>query len=106
MADKFDKPEKPTLTTGPKKPMRAANSRMEEAQRKAQAMAKSTPGGAGQFFQEAWVELKKTTWPTQPVLIKSTTVVLALVAAVAVWVGCLDAFLTAFTTSLHIFSTR
>ena len=43
-----------------------------------------------QFFQEAWIELKKTTWPSQDVLIKSTTVVLALVLAVAIWVGGLD----------------
>ena len=69
------------------------NSRMDQIQKRAQAMAatKRKPVDARTFFQEAWVELKKTTWPTKDVLVKSTTVVLALVLAVAVWTGGLDA---------------
>jgi preprotein translocase subunit SecE len=66
------------------------NSRSAEIQRRAQMMAKRKPVSPQQFFQEAWVELKKTTWPTRAELTKSTSVVLALVAAVGVWVGVLD----------------
>ena len=43
-------------------------------------MAKAQPTSPAQFFQEAWVELKKTSWPNRDVLTKSTSVVLALVA--------------------------
>ena len=59
-----------------------------------------------QFFREAWVELKKTTWPNREVLTKSTTVVLALVIAVAVWVGGLDAILTKISTPLFTASPK
>ena len=85
---------------GPKKP---GDSRLEQAQKRAQAMTAGggrRPVGAGQFFQEAWVELKKTTWPNKDVLTKSTTVVLALVAATAVYVGALDFLLTKLTSPL------
>ena len=98
MAKSYDNP-----TPGdPKKP--AVNPRLADAQRRAQAMAKGPKATPQQFFEEAWVELKKTSWPNRDVLTKSTTVVLALVVAVAIWVGGLDAALTAVTTNLHIFS--
>ena len=98
MADKSIK----AAADGPKKAAPAGNSRLEQAQRKAQAMTAGgrKPVGAGQFFQEAWVELKKTTWPNKDVLTKSTTVVLALVAATAVYVGLLDFILTRLTSPL------
>lgn len=83
--------KKPTIMAAPdpddKKPL---NPRTADIQRRAQALASRKPVGARTFFQEAWVELKKTTWPTRPVLVKSTTVVLGLVIAVALWVGILD----------------
>ena len=86
---------KPTTSgagdSGDKKPN---NPRAAEIQRRAQAMASRKPVSPQTFFQEAWVELKKTTWPSRPVLTKSTTVVLALVVAVAIWVGVLDAVFT------------
>lgn len=83
-----DKPNRPAPGTPAGKP---ANPRAAEIQRRAQTMANRKPVSPQTFFQEAWVELKKTTWPSRPVLTKSTTVVLALVLAVALWVGGLDA---------------
>ena len=100
------KPAKPAAKpAGPAaKPAAPTNPRLAEAQRRAQSMTKGAQVSPAQFFEEAWVELKKTSWPNQDTLIKSTTVVLALVVAVAVWVGGLDALLTAFTTHVPIFS--
>jgi preprotein translocase subunit SecE len=69
-------------------------SRIEQAQKRAQAMANRKPSDPGTFFREVLTELKKTTWPSREVLTKSTTVVLALVLAVAIWVGGLDAILS------------
>ena len=105
MADKFDRPDKPAAPIGPKKaapgkPAAPANPRLEEAQRRAPSMAKAQPTSPQQFFQEAWVELKKTSWPNRDVLTKATSVVMALVVAVAIWVGGLDAALTYLTTNL------
>lgn len=96
MADKFDKPGKASPNPpGPKKGAAPSGtpSRFEQAQKLAQSRAgrKATP--PGQFFQEAWAELKKTTWPDRNTLTKSTTVVLALVLATAIFVGVLDAAL-------------
>ncbi len=91
MADK-NTPNPP----GPKKPA-VANSRLEQAQKKAQAMTSGSgrkPISTGDFFKEVVVELKKTTWPNRDVTAKSTTVVLALVLATAVYVGILDFILT------------
>jgi preprotein translocase subunit SecE len=111
MAESYDNPnQKPT---GPKKGTPAGKPALPartgltaEAQRRAQSMAKAQPTSPQQFFQEAWVELKKTSWPNRDVLTKSTSVVLALVVAVAVWVGVIDGVLTAATNHLHIFSAR
>ncbi len=86
--------------TGPKKAVPTGNSPLAQAQRRAQTMASRKPTDPAQFFREAWVELKKTTWPNREVLTKSTTVVLALVLAVAIWVGGLDAILTQVSSPL------
>lgn len=86
MADSSDKRD-----AGKKAP--AENSMMAQARKRAEQMASSGSRKSvspQQFFQEAWVELKKTTWPTRDVLLKSTYVVMALVLAVAVWTGGLD----------------
>ncbi len=99
MAETYKTPDpKPT---GPKKgtpagkPAAPARTGITaEAQRRAQSMAKAQPASPQQFFQEAWVELKKTSWPNRDVLTKSTSVVLAFVLAVAIWVGGIDALLT------------
>jgi preprotein translocase SecE subunit len=72
---------------GDKKPV---NSRTSEVQRRVQTMQNRKPVSPQVFFQEAWVELKKTTWPNRQVLVNSTIVVLALVLAVAIWEGVLD----------------
>ena len=79
MADNTERPKKA-----------AGSAKMDEIQRRAQAIANRKPVGAKQFLEEAWEELKKTKWPDRETLIKSTTVVLALVLSVAVWVGGLD----------------
>jgi len=92
MAKSNDNPTPPT------------NPRLAEAQRRAQSMAKGPQVSPAQFFEEAWTELKKTTWPNRETLTKSTTVVLALVVAVAIWVGGLDALMTSVTNGLHIFT--
>lgn len=76
------------------------NSRMSDIQKRAQAMASRKAVPPKQFFQEAWTELKKTSWPSREVLIKSTTVVLALVIAVAIWVGVIDVVLTRISNPL------
>jgi len=86
--------------TGPKKTAPTGSSPLAQAQRRAQTMASRKPTDPAQFFREAWVELKKTTWPNREVLTKSTTVVLALVLAVAIWVGGLDYLLSQVSTPL------
>lgn len=64
------------------------------AKLKAQRLAKATQGAGGagilQFFKETWTELKKTTWPDQNTLTKSTMIVLAFILAAAAWVGGID----------------
>ena len=105
MAKSYDNnPDAPA--TGPKKaaaparPAAPANARLSDVQRRAQNMASKPPVSPALFFQEAWVELKKTSWPNRDVLTKSTSVVLALVAAVAIWVGGLNAILNQVAHSL------
>ena len=103
MADKLNKAGKPN-PPGPKKGGAPAPSRLAQAQKQAQAMTSGSGRGKAtppkQFFEEAWVELKKTTWPTRDVLVKSTTVVLALVLATAIFVGIADTVLSRITTPL------
>ena len=106
MAKSYD--NNPSGQTGPKKanpvkPPVPASARLSDAQHRAQQMASKPPANPTQFFQEAWVELKKTSWPNRDVLTKSTTVVLALVVAVAIWVGGIDAVMT--KVSLTLFSS-
>ncbi len=98
MAKSYDNPTPDP--TGPKKPAPSGSSPLAQAQRRAQTMATRKPTDPAQFFREAWVELKKTTWPNREVLTKSTTVVLALVLAVAIWVGGLDFLLGKISTPL------
>jgi preprotein translocase subunit SecE len=44
----------------------------------------------GKFTREAWVELKKTSWPSKEELQKSTLLVIAAIIVVAIWIGGLD----------------
>ncbi len=45
----------------------------------------------GEFVRETWVEItQKTTWPTRPELIKSTTVVLAAIGLVTLYLAACD----------------
>ena len=48
------------------------------------------PQKVSKFARESWIELKKTSWPSQQELQKSTLLVLAAVLVVAVWIGGLD----------------
>jgi preprotein translocase SecE subunit len=52
------------------------------------------------FLREAYIELKKTSWPSQDELKKSTLLVLGAVFVVTVWIGGLDAILGAITQKL------
>jgi preprotein translocase SecE subunit len=72
------------------KPAPPKNERLAQLQARANAARTRPPVSPQQFFQEAWVELKKTSWPSRDVLVKSTSVVLAFVISVAVWVGLLQ----------------
>jgi preprotein translocase subunit SecE len=103
MADKLTKAGKPN-PPGPKKGAAPANSRLEQAQKRARAMTAGSGRGKAtppkQFFEEAWVELKKTTWPTREVLIKSTTVVLALVVATGIFVYIASTIMSRIATPL------
>ena len=86
----------------PGKPAGPGPSRITDVQRRAQQMANKPSVSPTQFFQEAWVELKKTTWPNRDVLTKSTSVVLALVATVAIWVGGLNYILDILTAKVFL----
>jgi len=80
--------------TAAAKPAPPKNERLAQLQARATAARSKPPVSPQQFFQEAWVELKKTSWPSREVLTKSTSVVLAFVVAVAVWVGVLQIVLS------------
>jgi preprotein translocase SecE subunit len=58
------------------------------------------PKPPSQFFKETWRELKMTTWPDRPTLEKSTYVVLAFIAATAVFTGIIDYVLGRATSAL------
>jgi preprotein translocase SecE subunit len=42
------------------------------------------------FFQETWIELKKTTWPTKQEANRLTGVVFGVIVAVSLFMGTLD----------------
>lgn len=86
----------------PAKPAAPAPARLSDVQRRAQQMANKPQVSPTQFFQEAWVELKKTSWPNRDVLTKSTSVVLALVATVAIWVGGLNYLFDIITAKVFL----
>lgn len=55
----------------------------------------------GEFIRDAWTEVyKKTTWPTSQELIKSTSVVLATIVAVSLYLAFWDLLLTEVTRVL------
>jgi preprotein translocase SecE subunit len=68
------------------------NPRIAEARRRAAELSRATGGtgrnraSAGQFFQEVWTELKKTTWPDRDTLAKSVYVVMAFIVTTGVWI--------------------
>jgi preprotein translocase subunit SecE len=47
-----------------------------------------------QFIKEAWIELKKVTWPNQKETLGATAVTLALVILVSMYLGLVDMILT------------
>jgi preprotein translocase subunit SecE len=47
-----------------------------------------------QFVKEAWIELKKVTWPSQKETLGATAVVLVLVFLVSFYLGLVDLALT------------
>jgi len=75
----------------------AARSDDEPKKKPARKSAQNIPGasafkgGLGEFLREAWIEVtKKTTWPTRPELIRSTSVVLAAVVAISLYLAFWD----------------
>ena len=42
------------------------------------------------FLREAWVELKRVTWPTPKQTMASTTFVLVIVFIIAIYLGIID----------------
>lgn len=82
------------------------NPRVAEARRRAAELAKATGGSGrarqstGQFFQEVWSELKKTTWPDRDTLTKSVYVVLAFIATTGVWIFVISYVLGQLTKPL------
>ena len=46
------------------------------------------------YFQDAWSEVKKVTWPNRKELTSSTLTVLAVVVLFAVFLGVIDLLLT------------
>jgi preprotein translocase subunit SecE len=47
-----------------------------------------------QFIKEAWIELKKVTWPSQKETLGATAVVLILVILISSYLGLVDMLLT------------
>jgi preprotein translocase SecE subunit len=87
-----------------KTPVKRDDPRTLAARQRAAAIAKAGPGftwsGFVQFLKDTWSELKKTTWPDRNTLGKSTMIVLAFIAAAALWEGGLDLILTHITNGL------
>jgi preprotein translocase subunit SecE len=54
------------------------------------------------FLHEVIVELKKTTWPTPQEAWRLTMVVLAVIIAVAVYIGIIDFILTVLTEKFRL----
>lgn len=72
---------------------RPQQARQRQTSQKAGTVTKSVQerrGGFRQFVQEVIAELRKVTWPTRPVLLQSTAVVLFVVAIVTAYLALLD----------------
>jgi len=83
--------------TAPKKESRqerAERRRQERAARtrptKSQAGHTAERAGFGTFIRECWAELKRVQWPTRPVLIQATAVVIITCLIVGVYLYALD----------------
>jgi preprotein translocase SecE subunit len=60
--------------------------------------ASAFKAGPSVFLKEAWIEVtKKTTWPTRAELLKSTSVVLAAILAVSLYLAAWDLAMTKLT---------
>ncbi len=87
----------------PKKAKKPEDPRLTAARERAAKLASGPSGTAkppSQFFKETLRELKMTTWPDQPTLRKSTSVVLAFIVATAVFTGAIDFVLSKATAAL------
>ena len=77
---------------------------MAAARLKAAQMAKAGPDMSWsrfvQYLKDIQSELKKTTWPDNKTLSKSTMIVLAFIFATAVWNGVIDLTLTHLTANV------
>ena len=57
---------------------------------KSQAGQETQRAGLGQFVRECWAELKRVQWPTRPVLVQATAVVIITCLIVGVYLYALD----------------
>jgi preprotein translocase subunit SecE len=53
------------------------------------------------YFQEAWYELKKVTWPTRKELWNSTVTVIVVIVVIGLFLGVIDLALT-FLMGLYL----
>lgn len=53
------------------------------------------------YFQEAWYELKKVTWPTRKELWNSTVTVIVVIVVIGLFLGVVDLVLT-FLMGLYL----
>lgn len=56
--------------------------------------AGQTSRSTGQFLREVITELKKTTWPTRQEATRLTTLVIAVIVVLGIYMGLLDAILS------------
>lgn len=73
------------------------SAKSEEPKKRPARMKQTVPGasafkgGLREFLRESWIEVtRKTTWPTRPELIRSTSIVLAVVVAVSLYLAFWD----------------
>lgn len=60
--------------------------------------AAAMKGSKIEFFKDSWIEVtRKTTWPTRPELVRSTSVVLGAIIAVSLYLATWDLLMTEFT---------
>jgi preprotein translocase subunit SecE len=91
-----DKAQEPAAKELPKKPAKNQVVKLKPKKSKGFAWPNVAEfwNRSVQFVKEAWIELKKVTWPSQKETLGATAVVLALVMLVSLYLGLVDMVLT------------